>query len=229
MCQPGRPGPQGESQLALCGLVALRALPEREVARIPLRPRRGVLGGIHVVGALPGQLAVGGPRAHVEVDVAARVLGRVGVAALDEPGDDRVHAIDAGRRPGLVGRRQDAQRAVRGRELELDPVRQRVPRLVVARALQDLVVDVGDVADEGHGVAAVGQPAPPQVVDERAAEVPDVRRGLHRRAADVHADAAGNPRSEVDDGLPEAVVQADAHPPSLPAAVRPTGGPSRRP
>ena len=48
-------------------------------------PRGSASVGVdHVVAALPGERAVGGPAGGVEVDVARAVGGRVGVAALDE-------------------------------------------------------------------------------------------------------------------------------------------------
>ena len=56
--------------------VLLPALPQREVARVALAARVGVLGRLHVVEALVGQLAVRRPRPHVEVHVARAVLGR---------------------------------------------------------------------------------------------------------------------------------------------------------
>src|SRR4051794_7800767 len=58
-----------------CGfrLVRLVTLPEREVPRIPLASRFGVLGGLHVVDLLPGQPAVVRPGPDVEVDVTGTV------------------------------------------------------------------------------------------------------------------------------------------------------------
>src|SRR5690606_35991650 len=86
---PGRvPGGGG-------GLLGLGALPEREVARIALAACGGVGRVGHVVELLAGELAVGGPGAHVEVDVAGAVVGDVGVAALDEGGDELLHLRDA--------------------------------------------------------------------------------------------------------------------------------------
>ena len=64
------------------GLARLRALPEREVPRVALAARVGVLGRLHRVEGLVRQAAVVGPRTHVEVHVArSRVPRRVGVPA----------------------------------------------------------------------------------------------------------------------------------------------------
>jgi len=201
MCQPGRPGPHGDSHAA------------------DADPR-----GLHVIARLVGELAVRGPARRVEVDV-ARVVGRgVRVAALDEHPDELLHLLHARGRAGLVGRRQDAERRVGGRELELHAVGQRPPLLELGVLFiggrEDLVVDVGDVAHEGDVVAAIREPAPHDVVGERAPEVPDVRARLHRGTADVHADASLDEGHEVTQGLVLRVVESHGHPPSLPAAVR---------
>ena len=139
------------------------------------------------------------------------------MTALDESGDEVVHLGDARRGPRLVGRGQNAERLVRRRELELDAVGHGVPGLELALLREHLVIDVGDVANEGDGVPAVGQPPSPEVVDERAAHVPDVGRRLHGRPADVHAHVALDPRIEVDDGLLQAVKKAHGHRHSLSA------------
>jgi hypothetical protein len=152
------------------------------------------------------------------------------VAPLDESGDQLLHLRDVRRRPRFIGRLADAERAIAGRELLLDPVRERPPLLRVARVREDLVVDVGDVADEVDAVPAVLEPPPPQVVDERAAEVPDVRRRLHRRTADVDPDPAVDERHEVAQLLLLRVVEPDRHPSSLLSrAVAMTATPSPRP
>ena len=55
-------------------------------------------------------------------------------------------------------------------------------------AADDLVVDVGDVADVGHVVAAVAQVPDDDVeVDERA-RMPDVAQVVHGHSAYVHPD-----------------------------------------
>ena len=70
ICQPGRPGPQGLSQ---DGSPGLDALPEGEVARVPLR--RGRLDprpGLQLLGVAVAELAVLGVLRDVEIDVARR-------------------------------------------------------------------------------------------------------------------------------------------------------------
>src|SRR5262249_10851478 len=87
------------------GLARLRALPQREVQRIPLR-----LAGLdavalaQLVDAPARQLPVVGLPAHVVVDVAA---GGVGEALLDQRADHAVHLGDVLRGPRVVGRTLD--------------------------------------------------------------------------------------------------------------------------
>ena len=94
-------------------------------------------------------------------------------------------------------------------ELQLHPVGERPPRLGVGRVREHLVVDVGDVAHERDATVAVLQPAAQHVEAQRAAQVPDVRTGLHRRSADVHRDVLGVERHEVAQGLRSGVVEPD--------------------
>ena len=155
MCQPGRPGPHGRRPgrgLGLEGL--LPALPEREVAGVALATRVGVLGGLHVVDLLPRQLAVRRPGAHVEVDVAGAVGRGVGVAARDQLTDQLEHLRHVSGRGRLVGRRQHVDGVERLVELAPHQVGDLEPGPALRLALgQDLVVDVGDVADERDVVA----------------------------------------------------------------------------
>ena len=99
MCQPGRPGPQGESQLvsspSLCAFHSAKS--SRSSFR---RGRAGLLALVHVLGAAVGELPVAGEAADPEVDVSA---GLVGVPGLDQLGDQRDDPADrlGGQRLGV--------------------------------------------------------------------------------------------------------------------------------
>jgi hypothetical protein len=58
---------------------------------------------------------------------------------------------------------------------------------VLRRALDDLVVDVGDVAHVGDAIAAHPQPAPHHVENHEHAPVAEVTVVVDRHPADVHA------------------------------------------
>ena len=152
-------------------LAGLGALPQREVTRIALT-RRDALALVHVVDPVAGQLAVVGVAQNVEVDVAP---AGVGVPVVDQPLDQLDHLGDVPGGTGLGRRGQHAKRVVRLGEGPLEggcPLPPRPAR--VGGLVEDLVVDVGDVADECHVVALGGQPAPQHVERDTAAYVADV-------------------------------------------------------
>src|SRR5690606_24071660 len=79
------------------------------------------------------------------------------------------------------------------------------------RLRDDLVVDVGDVADEGDVEAAVLEPAAHDVEVQPRADVPDVGRRLHGGTTQVDRDATRLERGEVTDLPGAGVVQANSH------------------
>ena len=72
--------------------------------------------------------------------------------------------------------------------------------------VEDLVVDVGDVADERDVVAARDQPAAQDVEGHPAADMPDVRQPLHGGAAQVDGDVPVAQRHEITHGTSRRVV-----------------------
>ena len=219
----GRPG----GGLRLGGL--LPALPEREVARVALAARVGVRGGLHVVDLLPRQLAVRRPRQHVEVDVTGAVGGRIGVAPLDQRGDQLDHLRDVPRRGRLVRRSRDVERGVRLVELVAHLVGEVVPGTTLLGGLrQDLVVDVGGVADERDVVPGHPQPALQDVEVHARADVADVRLRLHREPAQVDARLPLLEGNEVTDSAGRCVIELEGHAAIVVAARSPAGILSRR-
>ena len=132
-CQPGRPVPHGEAQLAVDGSPSL--CPSRARSRAgPSSARVGVGSPLHVIDLLPGQRAVLGPGAHVEVHVAGLVQGRVGVAAVDQLLDQGVHFRDVAGGARLIGGAGDAEGVVGLEEFLLVAVRECPPLLIADRA-----------------------------------------------------------------------------------------------
>ena len=131
------------------------------------------------------QRAVVGQR--VDLEVHALALDDVRVPARDQLGDELLHLVDElGRVRHLVGPQHVEP-------VELLPV----DVLVGARELglggpalggagDDLVLDVGDVADVRHRVAPPAQVAADRVERDRGAAVTEVRHVVRRRAAHVH-------------------------------------------
>ena len=182
----------------------LRRLPQREIARIMLvgghvgRVDRIVLvvarvvhGRSHRVGhfgsrvgnrglLLVRQLAVMRPARHVEVDVAGRVAVRVthhiSVAVVDDLLDEVDHVDHVAGGARLVRRRLHAKLAVRLGELAFVDIRALPPLLARGGGLvEDLVVDVGDIAHERHLVAQSLEPAAHHVERDGGADVADMR------------------------------------------------------
>src|SRR5699024_5935364 len=76
---------------------------------------------------------------------------------------------------------------------------------------EDLVVDVRDVAYQGHLEATAPQPADQDVECDRAAQVPDVRSSLHGGATQVDAHVPGGAGHEVADFTGGGIMQANVH------------------
>ena len=101
-------------------------------------------------------------------------------------------------------------------ELAPHGVRQAVPGpALLGRLRQNLVIDVGDVADERHLVPAGGQPAAQHLEAQPRPNMADMWLGLQGHAAQVDANLAVHDRNEVADLLRRRVVDPDAHSASL--------------
>ena len=203
----------------------LRRLPQREITRIMLVGRRVrridrivlviariVDGRAHRIGhfgggvghsglLLMGQLAVMRPGCHVEVHVAGRlsvlVAHHIGVAVIDDALDYVDHVGHVTGRTRFDGRGQHTQIGVGLGEFAFVIVGARPPLLAGRGGLvKDLVVDVGHVAHERHLIAELEEPAAHDVKCHGGADMADMRRGLHRRAADIHAHFARFDRCE---------------------------------
>ncbi len=191
-------------------LPRLRAFPEGEVAGVPFGIGGfGVLGGAHVLETLPGQGAVLRVGVHVEVDV---TVGRVGMAALDQPPHQGDHLGYVAGGAGLHVRGDAAEHGVGAGERPLVPLGHLPPGHALAvRHPDDLVVDVGDVPAEGDLVPAGPQPAGEQVEDHARPDVADVRGRLHGGAAQVQRRLSRGQRDEVAHGAGSGVVEAERH------------------
>jgi hypothetical protein len=159
---------------------------------------------MHVVDPMPGQSAVLGVAQHVEVNVAA---AGVGVARFDQALDQFDHLGDVAGGPRLGGRRQHAEGVVGGRERPLVGRGPFPPGPIGgSRLVEDLVVDVGDVADEGDVAAPRAEPAAQDVERDPATHVADVRQSLHGGAAQINGDVPEPHRHELTHGTRRRVV-----------------------
>ncbi|MNX70705.1 hypothetical protein D3C86_1019760 [compost metagenome] len=180
--------PQHEVQRVLLGLVDFDARADAQVFDLLAR-----------------QLAVAHELGDAVVHVA--IARGVGVTLVDQGLDHRVHARDVIGGTRLHVRLLDVQARfvfVHRRDHALG---QRFERLaVLVGPIDDLVVDVGDVAHVGQVVAAEAQPARHQVERDHAAAVAQVAVVVHGHPADVHAHLVAIERLEDFFALGERVV-----------------------
>ena len=189
-------------------LALLVRLPQREVARALLE-----LGGVvalalaHLQRRAVGQLAVGREAVHAEVHVAA---GLVGVAALDQVGDQRHDRVHGGRRLGLVVGAAQAQARgvvhVVGGHLGGQLL---AGRAGLAGRVVDLVVHVGDVLDQRDLQPLVLEEALEQREHHERAGVAHVHARVDGGPAGVDAHLAGLARLQRLQLAGERVVDAD--------------------
>ena len=184
-------------------LALLIALPQRKITRIALTARIGIRRILHIVNALVGQRAVFLPGTHIKVHVTRIIQRRVGVAAVNQALNQSKHLGNMAGRARLIGRRVNTQRRVGPSKHLLKTVRERPPLLIRDLALktglhgisglrQNLIVNIGDVADRRHLQAAVAHPAAQLVEHQRRTDMAQVRFTLHRGTAIVDTRLTGH-------------------------------------
>ena len=178
-------GPAAAPGAVPAGLLRARGLPEHEVRGIAfIRRDLDPCAVDHLVTRAPRQSAVVRKRRHVEQHVA---LGGIGVTALDQSRDHREHARDVPGRERLHRGPKHVQRIhvllIGARELGRDRLGREA---ALGRRLNDLVLDVGDVAGVERIAEALLQQPEQQVEHDRRAGVADVRIVVDGRTADIH-------------------------------------------
>src|SRR5699024_6969344 len=140
-----------------------------------------------------------------------------GVTGLDEAGDELDHLRDVPGRARLAARREHVEGFIGGGEgaFVLVGVGEPLPALLDGLR-QDLVVDVGDIADHRHPIAAVEQPATQGVEDRGRTQMADMRFALHRGTADVDPHLTVMDGSQFLGRAAGGVVERDSHSLSLP-------------
>ena len=169
------------------GFAGLGAFPKGEVQRIFLFVAgHDARAGTQVVGRAARQFAVAGEGAHAEIHVAGR--RGVGFAVGDEALGEAEHFLNVLRGLGLdVG--ADHVEAVHVFMVGLDVGFRDfgAGNAFVVGALDDLVVHVGKVADEGDFIAFIAEQAHEDVERHRGTGMSDMRQRVGRDAAGVDA------------------------------------------
>jgi len=160
----------------------LRPLPQDEVHRVSfLLVDRNPRPGLHVVEVAVGELAVPGKAVDRIIDVVARLVGH---ALGDQFGDEADHLGDV-----LGGLRfQVGSVDAESVHVDIELVDEAIGEfcgggVLFGRPVDDLVVDVGEVADIGHPQAAIAEIADDHVEGEGGA-------GVSYMAVVVRGDAA---------------------------------------
>ena len=160
------------------------------------------------------QCAVSFPRGYVKIYVPGRgtvsVSGYVSVPAVYEPFNKADHISDVAGCARLISGRKDPQGIVGICELILVVVRARPPVLAFCgRSVQDLVVDIGNIAYKYDFVSKLHQPAADNVKSHTGPEMPDMRGALHCCPAHVHSDLPGDDRCKINGPVADSVIDAD--------------------
>ena len=168
---------------------------------------RHALARTQFIERLARQLAVARKLAHRKVHVA--VVGLVGQRLGLQPPDELEHLRHVFGGLGLDGRRLDAQ----GRDVLVHGPGHFGGELTdgdapLDRPLDDLVVDVGDVAHIGHAQATGLEPSLNHVKSHHHAGMADVAQVINGHAAHIHAHMAGLQRGKIFHGTRQRVVDA---------------------
>ena len=198
MCQPGRPGPHSESQAGSSSADGCQRTKSRGLRLLGSSglPPRSAASAQHLLGAEVADLAEAVEGGDVEVDGAA---GLVGVAPVEDHADEAPDVGDGRGGPGLAPAGEQSEAGHVG--LEAGGLGRRQVQVVhaqLAGLAQDVVVDVGEVADTAGLVAAVPQAALEDVVGQVGGGVAEVAGVVGRDAARVHEhDRAGLERHDL--------------------------------
>ena len=174
----------------------LGVLPKHEIERIVFGLGNfDALACVQVVERLARKLAVAGKIADRIIDVTVR--RQIGELFRLKLANDFLHLLDILRGARLVIRLDHAQRGCIFIHGGNETRRQGIHRfLVLSRALDDLVVDIRNVADVGHLIAGRAQPARHHVEHHHHTGVTEVAVVVDGHAADVHAYLPGHQRLE---------------------------------
>ena len=201
----------GAVPLGLVGLAGLGRFPQHEVQRVVLAVEHGhALTGAQLVQRLARELAVAGKLAHGVVHVAAgRAVGQTLALQAFDQGQHLRHVLGGTRLVIGPGYAQGVGVLMQGGDHAFGQGTDGLA--VVQRALDDLVVDVGDVAHIGHAQTAGLEPALHHVEGDHGARMAQVAEVVDRHAADVHAGMAGFERGKGLQRTRQRVVDAKAH------------------
>ena len=205
-------GPAPPPRALPAGLVGIRRLPEDEIGRVALVGRDfDPRAGDQLVPAVARQPAVIRHRRDREQHMP---VGGIGVLPGDQLFDHRDHPGDMLGRPRLDTGFERAERRHVGLKHRRVAPGDRIDRLArAARRLDDLVVDIGDVARIGDAALAIDmtQQAVQHVEHDDRARIADMGMVVDRRPADIEPDIARIYGLEHFLAAAQRVVEGDRH------------------
>ena len=187
----GPPSPVCTGPFGILGLCWLGRLPKHKIKRIELAVCNGhALASPQFVQTFATQFAVTGETTHRVVHVA---LGcPVGQALGFQFVDDGQHVIHILCRTGFVVRAFDAQGVCIVAQCLNHAVGQAADAFAVFNCTaDDLVVNIGDVANVGHSVARCLEPTLNDIKCHHGPRMTQMAQVVHSHAAHVHADMTG--------------------------------------
>ena len=208
---PGSPRPKGAGPFGFFGLLRFGALPQHKVQRVLLAiEHRHTLAGMQLVQRLARQLAVAREFAHRKIHIAiGHPVGQALGFQLTNQARHLRHIVGG---PGFMLGPLDAQGIgilVQGIDHALG---QRAQGLAVIHcALDDLVVNVGDVAHVFDLVATDFEPALNHIKRHHRSGMAQVAQVVHGHAANVHAHHTRRDRRKGFHRPGERVVNAKGH------------------
>ena len=200
--------------LHLVWLCGFGAFPQDEIQRIVFAVVAALhgdaLAGVEFIERFARQLAVAGEFAHRKVDVA--IAGLISQAFALQRANHRQHLRHVVGGARLVRGALDAQRVGILVQRVDHAVGQATDGLAIGDgALDDLVVNVGDVAHISNTQATGLEPALYHVKRNHRARMAEVAQVIHRHAAHIHAHMARFERNEVFQSTRQRVVDTQGH------------------
>ena len=178
--------------------IIARGFPQHEIHRIALVGRHfNPRARDHVIDRPPRQRAIAREAADIEQHMP---LGRIGMAARDQPFDHADHRGDIFGRAGFMGGAQRAKRVHIGvipADGFIGDVADRTARLGGLGV--DLVIHVGEVADIGHRICAIdmAQQTEQRVKHHHRAGIADMGAVIDGGTTDIHPHLAGDQRLQI--------------------------------
>ena len=202
---------KGAGPFHISRLFGLGGFPQHKVQRVMLTILHShTLTGIELVQRLARELAVAGKLAYSKVHIAiACLVSQAFVLQRTNHLEHLRHVFGGTRLKGGALNTQGVGVLVQGIDHAIGQAANGFA--VFHGALDDLVVNVRDVAHIGDAIAACAQPALHHVKGDHGTSMAQVAQVINRHAADIHADMSGFKRRKRFQCTRQRVVDTQTH------------------